>query len=193
MKNIILFMGIFLLQHSVHAENDTLILGCRPWDDNLLGLTLKADFIDFNANGKRSEFNNFYHYDFNDNQAMGASKFSAWANDNSEKYQFIVIDWATEQHIRRQDAWQEILSMLKVGGQLVVPISGYNLIDHCYISERKCKERQSTLSGINPAPSSIVSVQFSSKDSEESTWYLLLARPQASEISENGWLLIVTK
>lgn len=133
----------------------SLVIGCRPWDENLQGHNLSltnVHFVDFYIH--KYEYNDsglvrsyvpkpdhissvFHHLDFNDTiheesetcKGPFAGKFSQFAKENPGEFHDIIIDWATWQHIRRDDAWNDLATLLAPGRTLVIPIFNMTTID----------------------------------------------------------------
>lgn len=179
-----------LLPLFAEANHDTLILGCRPWDGNIAGINLPADFVDFYNDDQPKDYGNFFYADFNDN-TKGKPKFSDLALGHIDQYKTIVIDWCTYHHIRRDDAWADIASMLKTDGELIIPIYCYNMQSRQFESEMKgfqVKEK------IKANFSAIRLSSFNKTTSDNSTWQALLSRQNIDEEFKNeGWLLIAIK
>jgi hypothetical protein len=141
-KNIISysFIGLTFLSHLMASEiqdltndiskDDVLIVGCTPWDKNLedvQGLE-GAHFLDFCVPQEFGDSNlwpsTFHHYDLNDEQMYSSGRFSEFAQTNPKRFQQIVIDWCTYNHIGERGvttAWQGFQALLKPGGQLIIP------------------------------------------------------------------------
>lgn len=128
----IALMGIAVAMDHDRNDEKILIIGCKPWDENIKdvqGLE-KADFLDFlpHAAPKEGLPSHFHHYDLNDTGLCPVDKyipgkFSDFAEKNPHKYSTIIIDWATYQHVRRPGAWKDFSLLLSPGGNLVVPIN----------------------------------------------------------------------
>lgn len=178
-----------LLPLFAEANHDTLILGCRPWDRNIAGIDLPADFVDFGNKDQPEDCANFFHADFNDNE--GKPKFSDLALQHKDQYKTIVIDWRTYHHIRRDKAWADIAFMLKNGGELVVPIYSYNFESRQFQGEQKSIQVKQK---IESNFSDIRLSSFQEANSDNSTWSPLLYRTAIPDDSrKHGWLLIAVK
>lgn len=111
MKNIFKAIAMFMVSYTTITAADTLVIGCRPWDENIQtvnGLS-QAHFVDFRADGAPVEAPNFHHLDLNDAETFSAGKFSEFAAQATEQYKTIIIDWITYQHIRRSVTWGDFL------------------------------------------------------------------------------------
>ena len=125
MKNIFKAIAMFMVSYTTITAADTLVIGCRPWDENIQtvnGLS-QAHFVDFRADGAPVEAPNFHHLDLNDAETFSAGKFSEFAAQATEQYKTIIIDWITYQHIRRSVTWGDIFNLLGEGGKLIVPVT----------------------------------------------------------------------
>ncbi len=131
----------------------SLIIGCRPWDENLRGLSLpNVHFVDFHIHKYEYEGEKcvrsyvppadhissaFHHLDLNDiapkmsenDTGPFAGKFSQFAQENPNEFHDIIIDWATYQHIRREEAWKDLATLLAPGRNLVIPITCITMLD----------------------------------------------------------------
>lgn len=120
--------------------SDILVLGCCPWDENVREVeSIKsAHFVDFMRYGGPEKLpENFHQYDWNNNTSSGASNFSDFVKNNPGKFKTAIIDWATYQHVRRDEAWKEFSEILEQGGTLVVPVAHVK-----YLPERQIFSRQ---------------------------------------------------
>jgi len=125
MKNIFKAIAMFMVSYTTITAADTLVIGCRPWDENIQtvnGLS-QAHFVDFRADGAPVEAPNFHHLDLNDAETFSAGKFSEFAAQATEQYKTIIIDWITYQHISRDKTWRDFFNLLGEGGKLIVPIT----------------------------------------------------------------------
>ncbi|MEI7493403.1 MAG: hypothetical protein WCJ92_02255 [Alphaproteobacteria bacterium] len=128
MKNIFKAVAIFIVTYTTITAADTLVIGCRPWDENIQtvnGLS-QAHFVDFQATGAPAEAPNFHHLDLNDAEDFSAGKFSEFAVQATKQYKMIIIDWITYQNIRRSETWKDFLNLLGEGGRLIVPVTAFD-------------------------------------------------------------------
>jgi hypothetical protein len=125
MKNFFKTVAMFVVNYTTITAADTLVIGCRPWDDNIKGVDGLAEshFVDFQASGAPAAAPNFHHLDLNDDGNYGSDRFSDYAAKNQEKFQLIIIDWITYHHIRRGEAWVDFFNLLGAGGALIVPVT----------------------------------------------------------------------
>lgn len=131
------------MDNSHDDDNKILIIGCRPWDPNIQNVKGlgTASFVDFRSEeGPNPLPPHFHPLDLNDLGIYGAQKFSEFAAANPNKYTTILLDWATQHHIRRAEAWADCAALLKVGGKLVIPVSGINIFTGKSISKEKAQE-----------------------------------------------------
>ena len=103
-----------------------LIVGCCPDDDNIQGVEgiSDADFLDAHKRGNGGD--NFFHCDIDDSNVGGANNFRDFAEEHKEQYQTVVSDRATYHHFHGDYAWQNLLSLLSLGGEIFIPVSRYN-------------------------------------------------------------------
>ena len=136
MKKIFKIIAMFVVTYATITAADTLVIGCRPWDENIKGVDglAKAHFVDFRADGAPAAVPNFHHLDLNDDGPYSkesdfykgpsfAGKFSEFAKGAEGQFKTIIVDWITHQHIRRTEAWIDFLNILSEGGRLVVPVT----------------------------------------------------------------------
>lgn len=131
-------IAVFLFGNAISMENDDeklLVIGCRPWDKNIEGFSSieTADFVDFMVEYTQAPEtlpSNFYHFDLNANRLdekkdplYSAGYFSDFAASNGQKYQTIIVDWATYQHIQRDSAGIDFANLLNEKGSLIVPVA----------------------------------------------------------------------
>jgi len=129
-------------------ENNVLVVGCRPWDKNVEGLQgLDAiHFVDFRSEGAPQPVPaKFHHLDINNKEVHAGGNFSEFAKTNSEKFNTIVIDWITYQHVHRDTAWADFATLLYSGGSLIVPITSQSMQTGASLSEEKTKEMRDKL------------------------------------------------
>ena len=127
MKNIFKAIAMFMVSYTTITAADTLVIGCRPWDENIQtvnGLS-QAHFVDFRADGAPVEAPNFHHLDLNDAETFSAGKFSEFAEGNAGQFNTIIIDWITCHHIRRSVTWGDFFNLLGEGGKLIVPVTHF--------------------------------------------------------------------
>ncbi|MBS0185235.1 MAG: hypothetical protein JSS34_02625 [Proteobacteria bacterium] len=160
--------SFFLVSFDVFSmSEDTLVIGCRPWDDNLKNVALgKAHFIDFMDMGHtRVGDTTFHHIDFNDTNMYSAGKLSEFSLANPKKYTTILIDWSTQHHIRSDAAWGYFYSLLKPEGKLIIAVApSFNFKTQEVTTEQKAQElldklqKQSSFSfEIYPYPNELTS------------------------------------
>jgi len=142
------FMAIFLYGNAIamyDREDDgkLLVIGCRPWDTNMRGFSAleTAHFVDFTASGGQIPLpEKFHHLDIDDEGKNGAGKFSEFAAINTEKFKTIILDWATYQHIHRDNAWIDFATLLESEGKLIVPVTSQNLTTGISLSNEKAEK-----------------------------------------------------
>lgn len=103
----------------------TLIIGCRPWDENIQDVEgiETAHFVDFMIHGAPEVITaSFHHLDINDSGISQAGHFSDFARTNPEKFKTIIIDWATCHHFKRDSAWTDFATLLAPDGVLIIPV-----------------------------------------------------------------------
>ena len=136
MKVFFKILAIVFAAYTTITATEALVIGCRPWDENIKGVggLVTAHFVDFQISGSpETTPKNFHHLDLNDDGPYSkesdfykgplTGKFSAFAKGNAEKFGLIIIDWITYQHIRRGEAWSDFATLLSGGGRLVVPVT----------------------------------------------------------------------
>lgn len=125
-----IFTAIFLLSNALAADapinyETTLIIGCRPWDENIQDVEgiETAHFVDFMTHGAPEVIPaSFHHLDINDSGILQAASFSDFAMTNPAKFKMIIIDWGTYHHFRRDSAWTDFATLLMQGGNLIIPV-----------------------------------------------------------------------
>lgn len=136
------FIAACLLGNTFAMDEDSdklLVVGCRPWDENIQEVkSLEgAHFVDFMIHGAPEQVPaKFHHLDLNDVGAYSevsqyydgplADKFSEFATANPGKFNTLIIDWLTYQHIRREGAWADFATLLSPRGKLIVPVTRTN-------------------------------------------------------------------
>jgi len=205
------FMAIFLLGHSMGMddsckEGKQLVIGCRPWDANVQGFsglgTGLTSFVDFLTEfGSKAPFpqyhpsTTFHHFDLNNEGLYEAGNFSTFAASHAGQFNTIIIDWATWQHVRRDEAWADFATLLESGGNLIVPVASINFITKAILSHEKAETLKSKL------PNSFSEVQIIdvSGDIPEDKRFDLLRRPGLEEgqlkvfLGMNPAILVATK
>jgi len=152
---IFLFIFSFLLVplDTFSMTEDTLVVGCRPWDDNLKNVALgKAHFLDFMDMGRTQVGDTtFHHIDFNDTDLYSAGKLSSFALTNRQTYATIIIDWMTQHHIRSEEAWRHFYSLLKPQGKLIIAVApSFNFATKADTTEEKVRELGEKIQKLTP-------------------------------------------
>jgi hypothetical protein len=83
--------------------------------------------------------------DLNDTGVDSAGKFSEFAKEYPNRFKTIIIDWATAQHIRREDAWKDFSILLQKGQTLIVPVGSVHIGTGQSQSQEKAKEIEKKL------------------------------------------------
>ncbi len=123
--SLLFIVGTIFAAFDIFAMSaDTLIVGCRPWDDNVKSVSLgKAHCLDFMGMDRRQVGETtFHHVDLNDKDTYSASKFSKFAVENPQKFTTIILDWMTYHHIREDTAWTHFFELLRPNGKLFISI-----------------------------------------------------------------------
>jgi hypothetical protein len=118
----------FAMDDSLENQK-VLVIGARPWDKNIEDLKIKeyAHFLDFNNHGYSDEYAKRYHqYDINHHKVFDAPDFQVFAQENTGKYPTIIVDFATFQHVRRKDAWEDISILSPSQGGIIIPVASFN-------------------------------------------------------------------
>jgi hypothetical protein len=129
-------------------ENNILVVGCRPWDNNVQGLQgLDAiHFVDFRSEGALQPVPaKFHHLDMNNEETNAGGNFSEFASTHPGEFKTIIFDWITYQHVRRDTAWADFATLLCSGGSRIVPITSQSMQTGASLSEEKAKEMQDKL------------------------------------------------
>lgn len=136
------------------TPSDLLIIGARPWDQNLKDPSFdkvrEAHFIDYSAHGGSDPLPKKFHLvDFNDNGVYSkesedykgpfTTPLSQFAPMYNNHFQTILFDLMTYQHVRRKEAWADLKSMLKEDGRLIVPVTCFRMREGD-ISKQKAQE-----------------------------------------------------
>jgi hypothetical protein len=124
-------MAIFLAGNafSMDDNNKTMIIGCRPWDNNMRefnGLNT-AHFVDrmldYGGTPPKTLPINFHHLDLNNTGLYSSGNFSNFATDHIGQFQTIILDWTTYHAVLRDGAWEDCAKLLSPNGSLIVPIA----------------------------------------------------------------------
>ena len=136
-----------------YNSDKILVVGCRPWDSNIQDIPglERAHFADFYADGEKAVASRiFHHLDMNNEgpysqtsasyQGPVAGKLSDFAASNPGRFETIIIDWGTYQHIHRNEAWTDFSTLLNSGGTLIVPVTSMNIMTRTSQSSEKANE-----------------------------------------------------
>jgi hypothetical protein len=144
-KVLIIFLSLCV---SILASQSTLVIGCRPWDDNICSFSERnsAYFIDswLGIPDKiPSELpQTFHRVDLNDEDEIDPTqtntielqKFSDFSEKYMSHFDNIVVHWLTEYMIKRRGpAWGNCFKILKDYGTLIVPVM--TKIEHSNVEE----------------------------------------------------------
>lgn len=161
-----LVIGFSTMAPAMEANNenyDTLVIGCRPWDENIKGVggLDTALFVDFRVDeGQEILPSNLLLLDLNDNGFFTkksehyngplAGSFSEFTANRLEIAQMcpdlpllfntIIIDWGTYHHISRDAAWGDFYNLLSPGGTLIIPVACLNFMTNIDKSTDKAME-----------------------------------------------------
>lgn len=142
-------MAVCLLGNAIAMEEtDVLVVGCRPWDKNVESFQgfNTAHFVDFRIEGAPEPApTKFHHLDINNEGSLESGNFSEFATTNLEKFNTVVIDWATYHHFRRDTAWTDFVNLLKSGGKLIIPVTSQSLQSGASNSKEKAEAMRGKL------------------------------------------------
>lgn len=115
-----MFSDIHASAEASGSGTGLLIMGARPWDENIRGLGLPGStyFMDFRDDGHPDPMPETMHVvDWNN---MG--EMVNFSKAHKSQFGLVLVDWVTEKHIRNSMTLIPFNIVFQTGGAIVVPV-----------------------------------------------------------------------